>query len=145
MFKKGQVWRSMRTGVLYVCVSCVKGYPPLFRKIGDSKPATQSAPRPSEPREVPKPKQSEPRKFGRTRAPAKIRSTRKGEHIPGISFDGRSGWWAAYFYDGTKKILIGLFSSKARAVVARRIYMLWRKRGYYDIPNKPARRLYTNW
>lgn len=39
MFKKGQVWRSMRTGVLYVCVSCVKGYPPLFRKIGDSKRA----------------------------------------------------------------------------------------------------------
>lgn len=37
MFKKGQVWRSMRTGVLYVCVSCVKGYPPLFRKIGGSK------------------------------------------------------------------------------------------------------------
>lgn len=39
MFKKGQVWRSMGTGVLYVCVSCVKGYPPLFRKIGDSKRA----------------------------------------------------------------------------------------------------------
>jgi hypothetical protein len=103
------------------------------------------APRPSEPREAPKPKQSEPRKFGRTRAPAKIRRTRKGEHVPGVSFDGRSGGWAAYFYDGTKKILIGLFSSKARAVVARRIYMLWHKRGYYDIPNKPARRLYTNW
>lgn len=39
MFKKGQVWRSMRTGVFYVCVSCVKGYPPLFRKIGDNKRA----------------------------------------------------------------------------------------------------------
>lgn len=112
-------------------------------EIANPPPKARLAPRPSEPRETPK--QSEPRKFGRTRAPAKIRRTRKGEHVPGVSFDGRSGGWAAYFYDGTKKILIGLFSSKARAVVARRIYMLWRKRGYYDIPNKPARRLYTNW
>lgn len=114
-------------------------------EIANPPPKARRKPRPSEPRDTPKPKQSEPRKFGRTRAPAKIRSTRKGEHVPGVSFDGRSGGWAAYFYDGTKKILIGLFSSKARAVVARRIYMLWRKRGYYDIPNKPARRLYTNW
>lgn len=114
-------------------------------EIANPPPKARRAPRPREPRNTPKPKQSEPRKFGRTRAPAKIRSTRKGEHVPGVSFDGRSGGWAAYFYDGTKKILIGLFSSKARAVVARRIYMLWRKRGYYDIPNKPARRLYTNW
>lgn len=114
-------------------------------EIANPPPKARRAPRPSEPKAEPKPKQSEPRKFGRTRAPAKIRSTRKGEHVPGISFDGRSGGWAAYFYDGTKKILIGLFSSKARAVVARRIYMLWRKRGYCDIPNKPARRLYTNW
>ena len=112
-------------------------------EIANPQPKVRRAPRPSEPKE--EPKQSEPRKFGRTRAPTKIRRTRKGEHVPGISFDGRSGGWAAYFYDGTKKILIGLFSSKARAVVARRIYMLWRKRGYYDIPNKPARRLYTNW
>lgn len=112
-------------------------------EIANPPPKVRRAPRPSEPKA--EPKQSEPRKFGRTRAPAKIRRARKGEHIPGVSFDGRSGGWAAYFYDGTKKILIGLFSSKARAVVARRIYMLWRKRGYYDIPNKPARRLYTNW
>lgn len=112
-------------------------------EIANPPPKARRAPRPSEPKA--EPKQSEPRKFGRTRAPAKIRRARKGEHIPGVSFDGRSGGWAAYFYDGTKKILIGLFSSKARAVVARRIYMLWRKRGYYDIPNKPARRLYTNW
>lgn len=34
MFKKGQVWRSKRTGILYVCDSCVKGYPPLFKRIG---------------------------------------------------------------------------------------------------------------
>ena len=114
-------------------------------EITNPPPKVRRAPRPSEPKAEPKPEQSEPRKFGRTRAPAKIRRTRKGEHVPGISFDGRSGGWSAYFYDGTKKILIGLFSSKARAVVARRIYMLWRKRGYYDIPNKPARRLYTNW
>lgn len=112
-------------------------------EIANPPPKVRRAPRPSEPKA--EPKQSESRKFGRTRAPAKIRRTRKGERVPGISFDGRSGGWSAYFYDGTKKILIGLFSSKARAVVARRIYMLWRKRGYYDIPNKPARRLYTNW
>ncbi len=34
MFKVGQVWRSKRTGILYVCDSCVKGYPPLFKRIG---------------------------------------------------------------------------------------------------------------
>lgn len=114
-------------------------------EIANPPPKARRAPRPSEPREFPKTKPPAPRTFARTKPPVKARRVRHGDHVPGVSFCGRSGGWDAYFYDGTKKIVIGLFSSKARAVIARRIYMLWCKRGYSDIPNKPSRRLYTNW
>ena len=86
-----------------------------------------------------------PRKFGRTRAPAAAAVVRPVDHVPGVSFITKSGGWDAYFYDGTKKVVIGLFPTQARAIIARKIYMLWRKRGFTDIPNKPSRRLYTNW
>ena len=114
-------------------------------EIANPPPKPRRGQRPSEPRDTDETKPPSARTFARTKPPVRARRVRHGDHVPGVSFDGRSGGWAAYFYDGTKKILIGLFSSKSRAVVARRIYMLWRKRGYYDIPNKPARRLYTNW
>lgn len=86
-----------------------------------------------------------PRKFGRTRAPADSAPIRIEAHVAGVSFITKSGGWDAYFYDGNKKIVIGLFPTQARAIIARKIYMLWRKRGFTDIPNKPSRRLYTNW
>lgn len=91
------------------------------------------------------PKKVIPRKFRRTRAPAAAATVRPVNHVPGVSFISKSGGWDAYFYDGQKKIVIGLFPTQERAIVARKIYLHWRKRGFTDIPNKPSRRLYTNW
>lgn len=120
-----------------------------LNKAAPPKPAKK----PRAPRDTRKPaapkhartKPPEPRKFGRTRAPAAAAAIRPVEHVPGVSFITKSGGWDAYFYDGTKKVVIGLFPTQARAIIARKIYMLWRKRGFTDIPNKPSRRLYTNW
>ncbi|UXQ84724.1 hypothetical protein [Salmonella phage vB-SeS-01] len=40
-------------------------------------------------------------------------------------------------------INLGEFSSQARAHMAVKLYKLWRKRGYSEIPHKPSIRLYT--
>lgn len=67
----------------------------------------------------------------------------KHEHVAGVAFNSRNNTWDAYFYDGIKTIRIGMFHTQARALIARRIYMYWRKCGFDNIPNKPERRLYT--
>lgn len=67
----------------------------------------------------------------------------KHEHVAGVAFNSRNNTWGAYFYDGIKTIRIGMFHTQARAIIARRIYMYWRKCGFSNIPNKPERRLYT--
>lgn len=67
------------------------------------------------------------------------------EHVDGVSFNSRNNGWDAYFYNGIKMIRIGVFPTQARAIIARRIYMYWRKCGMENIPNKPGIRLYTNW
>ncbi|QBJ03992.1 hypothetical protein [Salmonella phage vB_SenS_SE1] len=67
----------------------------------------------------------------------------KHEHVAGVAFNSRNNTWDAYFYNGVKTIRIGMFHTQARALIARRIYMYWRKCGFDNIPNKPERRLYT--
>lgn len=67
------------------------------------------------------------------------------EHVKGVSFRSDTNGWDAYFFDGEKTIRIGLFPTQARAAIARKIYLHWRKRGMSDIPNKPDKRLYTRW
>lgn len=66
-------------------------------------------------------------------------------HIPGVSFDRRSGGWAAYYYDGVTRHRVGLFARQDRAHIALRLFKFWLKRGFPDVPTKPTRRLYTNW
>jgi hypothetical protein len=98
---------------------------------------------------TPKRKKTKPtmaRIFGRTRRPpSKDKVMPNVTHMPGVSFASRDNGWDAYYYDGQKKIRIGVFPTQARAIIARKIYMLWRKRGFSDIPNKPEKRLYTHW
>lgn len=65
------------------------------------------------------------------------------ERVAGVAFNSRNNTWDAYFYDGIKTIRIGMFHTQARAIIARRIYMYWRRCGFDNIPNKPERRLYT--
>lgn len=67
----------------------------------------------------------------------------KHEHVAGVAFNSRNNTWDAYFYNGVKTIRIGMFHTQARAVIARKIYMYWRKRGFDNVPNKPEKRLYT--
>lgn len=67
------------------------------------------------------------------------------EPIKGVSFRSDVNGWDAYFFDGEKTIRIGLFPTQARATIARKIYLHWRKRGMQNIPNRPESRLYTRW
>ncbi|MGL5904224.1 MAG: hypothetical protein ACRCZO_16195 [Cetobacterium sp.] len=67
------------------------------------------------------------------------------EPVKGVSFNAAVNGWDAYFSDGTKTVRIGMFPTQARAAVARKIYLHWRKRGMQNIPNKPDSRLYTKW
>lgn len=62
------------------------------------------------------------------------------EHVPGVGFDVHHGLWKAQFYDGTKNISIGYHPTQARAIIARKLYLFWRKQRMTDIPNKPERR-----
>ncbi|ENH0169365.1 hypothetical protein ABVQ39_004677 [Salmonella enterica] len=66
--------------------------------------------------------------------------------IPGVhqpKYCVGKGLWRAHSYDGKKVVNLGEFSSQARAHMAVKLYKLWRKRGYSDIPHKPSIRLYT--
>ncbi|ELK3997971.1 hypothetical protein VXI66_004484 [Salmonella enterica] len=66
--------------------------------------------------------------------------------IPGVhqpKYCAGKGLWRAHSYDGKKVVNLGEFSSQARAHMAVKLYKLWRKRGYSDIPHKPSIRLYT--
>lgn len=67
------------------------------------------------------------------------------DHVAGVSFNSRDNGWDAHFYNGSKTIRIGVFPTQARAIIARRIYMYWRKCGMENIPNRPGTRLYTRW
>lgn len=67
------------------------------------------------------------------------------EPVKGVSFRSDVNGWDAYFFDGEKTIRIGLFPTQARAEIARKIYLHWRKRGMQNIPNRPESRLYTRW
>lgn len=93
-----------------------------------------------------KTKPQAPREFGRTRAPTPTKLPRKDiDPVPGVSFHKSSGGWEAYIRNGKDQIPLGTFNTLDRAIIALRLFKLWRRRGFKDIPNKTSRRLYTNW
>lgn len=71
-------------------------------------------------------------------------------HIPGIQRIERKRpnssepqvTWGAFYWD-KKKINIGEFKTQERAFVALRLYKLWKRRSFDNIPNKPSFRTYT--
>lgn len=65
------------------------------------------------------------------------------QKTPGVSYRKEERKWLVHYYNGNKVIYLGLFYSQERAVLALRLYKLWVKQSYTDIPNKPVMRLYS--
>lgn len=87
-----------------------------------------------------KPRGGRPRK--KPVGPRAVHEAPPHEHVPGVGFDVHHGMWKAQFYDGEKNISLGYHPTQARAIIARKIYMFWRKHRMTDIPNKTERRHY---
>ena len=105
----------------------------ILKHSGSLMPSEKQKPRPAR-REKPKAKTI-----------CKPKNMDKHEHVPGVSWSESSRRWNAYYYNGEAVIKIGAFPTQARAVLAKRLYMLWVKRGLVDSPNKPERRQYIRW
>lgn len=108
---------------------------------------SMNKPVPLKPAKKPRPPQQE-RKI-KTAAPKQKKAKPRlcevpeHDHIPGVSFHRGNNGWVAYAYNGERTIGLGVFKTQARAVIALRIFKLWRKRGMTDIPHKPSMRLCT--
>lgn len=86
-------------------------------------------------KQKPKPKQ----------APVTVKSkpevtavSNRGLHMARVPCCQRLAWgWQVTCFDGKKKRILGTFKTMPRAHIAWRLWHLWKRRGYDDIPTGP--------
>lgn len=72
--------------------------------------------------------------------PAVTAISNRNLHMARVPGCQRLAWgWQVTCIDGKKKRTLGTFKTMLRAHIAWRLYHLWKRRGYDDIPTGPSR------
>ena len=72
--------------------------------------------------------------------PAVTAVSNRGLHMARVPYcQRRDEMWQTRLIDGKRKITLGRFHTLQRAQIALRLYHLWKRRGYDDIPTGPNR------
>lgn len=64
----------------------------------------------------------------------------RGMHLARVPYcQRRDEMWQTRLIDGERKITLGRFHTLQRAQISLRLYFLWKRRGFTDIPTGPNR------